>query len=370
MRGVFLFLPILGLIAYGQNPRPSRTANDPQRSGTEGQVRIPDRPSSALFKGQQGKQRAEIHFDPANGVVTLKLLVQDPNGYFIPDLHPDNFVVYENGVRQKNATVEIEHAPVSLAVVLEFGGRYPSVNKILANEASSAGRQLIEMLGREDRVAIWKYADRPELLADFSLDHEKLHTMLFSLQPPSVSEANLYDALVAILERMQQVRGRKAIVLLSSGVDTFSKAPFDEAVKAATVSNTPVYAISLGEILRAAAEVFGPAAPSAHVDWKHAQDKLGEIARASGGRLYSPTTSVDLSGIYDDMIENLKVRYVITYKSSTAQALNSPRTVKVELVNPKSGAPLQILDASGRTIHAHLTLEDSYVPSKAVGSQP
>jgi Ca-activated chloride channel homolog len=370
MRGPTLFLPLLVVFANGQSQRPARTSNDlPPRSTITGQIQIPNRPSDSLFIGQEGKQRTEIHFDPATGVVTLKLLVQDVNGYFIPDLRRDNFVVYENDVKQTNATVEIEHAPVSLALALEFGGRYPSLNKILANQVSEGGRQLIEAVGREDRIAIWKYADRPELLTDFSQDHGKLNTLLSSLQPPSVSEANSYDALVAILGHMREVDGRKALILLSSGVDTFSKAPFDEALKVAAISNTPVYAISLGEMLQRAADVFGTSAPSARIDWKRAEHELAEIARASGGRLYSPSISIDLSVIDDDIMENLKVRYVITYKSSAAGNLDSPRKVRVELLNPKTGGPIQIVDASGKTIHAHVVLEDSYVPSKAAGAQ-
>jgi Ca-activated chloride channel homolog len=371
MRGPSLFLPLLVVFANGQSQRPAHTSNDaPPRAAITGQIQIPDRPSNSLFIGQQGKQRTEIHFDPATGLVTLKLLVQDLHGYFIPDLRRDNFVVYENDVRQTNATVEIEHAPVSLALALEFGGRYPSLNKILANQVFEGGRQLIEAVGREDRIAIWKYADRPELITDFSQDHETLNTLLSSPQSPSVSEANLYDALVAILGRMREVDGRKAVVLVSSGVDTFSKTPFDEALKVAAISNTPVYAISLGEMLQRAADVFGTSAPSARIDWKRAKHELEEIARASGGRLYSPSISIDLSVIDDDIMENLKVRYVITYKSSAAGNLDSPRKVRVELVNPKTGGPIQIVDASGKTIHAHVVLEDSYVPGKAAGTQP
>jgi hypothetical protein len=123
-------------------------------------------------------------------------------------------------------------------------------------------------------------------------------------------------------------------------------------------------------MLQQAADVFGTAAPSSRIDWKRAKHELGEIARASGGRLYSPSISIDLSVIDDDIMENLKVRYVITYKSPAAGNLDSPRKVRVELVNPKTGGPIQIVDASGKTIHAHVVLEDSYVPSKAIGEQP
>jgi hypothetical protein len=181
MRGPIFFLPLLVVFANGQSQRPARTSNEPPpHAATNGQIQIPDRPSNSLFVGQQGKQRTEIHFDPATGVVTLKLLVQDVNGYFIPNVRRDNFVVYANGARQNNATVEIEHAPVSLALAIEFGGRYPSLNKIIANEAFEGARQLIEAVGREDRIAIWKYAERPELITDFSQDHETLNIPLSS----------------------------------------------------------------------------------------------------------------------------------------------------------------------------------------------
>jgi Ca-activated chloride channel family protein len=348
----FLTTLLLGALAYS----------------AAGQVRIPDRPRTSLFRGEQGKQGAEIHFDPATGMVTIKLLVQDPQGYFIPNIRRENFAVYENGVRQ-NADVEIEHPPVSLALVLEYGGRYPGMNKALAMEVSTAARQLFDALGRDDKVAIWKYADRPELLTDFSRDHEKLKESFYTLDPPPISEANLYDALAAVLERMRTVSGRKAIVLISSGVDTFSKTTFEDVLKVARSSDTPVYVIGLGAILRELAELPGSAAPSARLDWRRAENQLQEIARTSGGRFYSPTTTVDLSAIFDDMLEHLKVRYVITYKSSTIGSLDSPRTVRIELVNPKNGGPLHIVDASGRTIQAHVIVQDSYIPSRASRAQ-
>jgi Ca-activated chloride channel homolog len=369
LRSLFA-LSLLSLVASAQNRKTAYAANDrASQPTTAGQIRVPDRASTPLFKGEQGKQRTEIHFDPATGMVTIKLLVQDPNGYFIPNLRRDNFVVYENGVRQNNATVEIEHAPVSLGVLIEWGGRYPGLNKVLAADASISARQLLEVTGREDKIALLKYADRPELVTDFTQDHEKLNDLFYKLDPPGVSEANLYDAIVAVLQRMQGVSGRKAVILISSGIDTFSKARYEDVLKEARAANTPVYAISLAEILRETAELPGIVAPSARFDWKRAEHELQEIARTSGGRFYSPTTTVDLSAIYDDIMENLKVRYVITYKSSTEGDLNSPRTVRVELVNPKTGGPLQIVDASGKTIHAHVVVEDSYVPSKAAGAQ-
>jgi hypothetical protein len=63
-----------------------------------------------------------------------------PNGYFIPNVRRENFVVYEDGIRQQNATIEIEHAPVPLGLLMEFGGRSPAMNRDLGAEVSIASR--------------------------------------------------------------------------------------------------------------------------------------------------------------------------------------------------------------------------------------
>jgi hypothetical protein len=84
-------------------------------------------------------------------MVTIKMLVQDRNGYFIPNLRRDNFVVYENGVRQQNANVEIEHAPASLGLLMEFGGRSPGMNRELGQEVSRASRQLSKCSGAKTK---------------------------------------------------------------------------------------------------------------------------------------------------------------------------------------------------------------------------
>jgi hypothetical protein len=103
----------------------------------------------------------------------------------------------------------------------------------------------------------------------------------------------------------------------------------------------------------------------AHFDWSQPQKVLQAIAEASGGRVYSPESSLNLSAIYDDLIENLKIRYVIRYRSSNNTEINAPRTLRVDLVDPETGAPLKIVDSKGRMVRAKLEVEDSYIPSKA-----
>src|ERR1700749_3173566 len=164
-----------------------------QSAPPTGQIHIPNRATAPLFTGKQGKQKTEITFDSTTGIVTLKLQVQDLNGYFIPNIRRDNFVIYENGVRQENVTCDIEHAPVSLLILLEFGGRAPGFSRMASEKLIGAAEQLLDELGKdkEDKIAFWKYGDKPDKLAVFSENIEKLPLILMGLGAPELSETNL-----------------------------------------------------------------------------------------------------------------------------------------------------------------------------------
>lgn len=307
-----------------------------RQNATPGEVTIPNRPSQPVFQGEQGEHfPSEISFDRSTRTVTIRLSVQDPHGYFIPSLRRENFVFYEDGVKQTNVTVEVEHAPVTLAVLLEAGGRYQQLNAFLRNEIPLVTRPLLDALGLEDKVAVFSYTDRVETLRNFDQPLANLDSVIAQIKAPVFSEANLYDALIDVLNRMKDVNGRKALLLISTGLDTFSHATFDDVLRAAQQSATPVYCIGLDEDARI---LIGTTGPLSKIDWRRAEERLEALARASGGRAYLRESAVDIAGIYDDIMEHLRVRYVITYVSSNPATGGPARTVKVALVNA-NGSP-------------------------------
>ncbi|MGB7280629.1 MAG: VWA domain-containing protein [Candidatus Acidiferrum sp.] len=351
-------VPLKGLPP--QQPTPAT-----QQTRETSPLTVPRRPPAPLYSGEQGEQASEVTFVPLTRTVTAKFHVEDPNGYFLPNLRRENFAVYEDGVLQTNVTVEIEHTPVSVALLLEFGGRYHELNKSLTLEVPGIGRQLLDVIGRDDKVAIFKYGTTLETLADFNTGHEKLDNVFESLSTPGFSEVNFYDSLLAVLARMREVSGRKAIIVVSSGVDTFSKATFEQVLEDARNSAIPIYAIELGHLMRLEAMTYGDTAPFARINWNAAQTQLEALAKASGGRAYDIETDVETPGFYDDIMENLRLRYVVTYVSSNPATAGPPRSIRIDLVDPKTGGPLKIHDATGKLIPAKVFVQETYSPKAA-----
>lgn len=214
------------------------------------ELQVPARPASALFEGVQGEQRTDITFDPDTQAVTVRLMVQDPNGFFIPSIRPGNFAVFENGQRQAHPTVEVERAPVTLAVLMEYGGRYLTLNELLGRDVTLAANQIVGEISRGDRITISGYGDHVQTIFNGDENRDMLPAKLSALGAPPTSETNLYDAVITTLSRLTEVSGRRAMILISSGRDTFSQHTFQDALQAARAAETPIYVVNLAAILQ------------------------------------------------------------------------------------------------------------------------
>ena len=127
------------------------------------------------------------------------------------------------------------------------------------------------------------------------------------------------------------------------------------------------YTIGLVRIIQRETAVYGPTAPFARVDWNGAETFLENLAKVSGGRGYVLESDLTVAAIYDDIMENLRLRYVVTYVSSNPATSGPPRQIRVELIDPKTGQALRIRDSSGKIVAAKVFVQESYSPNDAVG---
>ncbi len=186
-------------------------------------------------------------------LVNLDVCVTDKNGNFIPNLSQKNFRVYEDKVEQKISNFSPTLAPLTIVLLMEFGRTFG----YYADDVVLPAAQFLQMLRPEDWAAVVAYDLKPEILADFTQDKRELYGALSRMRIPGFSETNLFDALKDTLDRLEEVDGKKAILLISTGIDTFSKITFDTILKRVQNTNAVIYCIGMGGLVRGLLDARG-----------------------------------------------------------------------------------------------------------------
>jgi VWFA-related protein len=163
---------------------------------------------------------------------------------------------------------------------------------------------------------------------------------------------------------MSGVEGRKAIVLLSSGIDTFSKTTFDQTRKALQQNGVPIYAIGLMQALRIIAEAR--MSSSQQMDYLQADNQMRTFASETGGQSFFPRFEGEFPTIFQAVHRALRSQYVITYSSSNKARDGAFRKLKVELVNPATNEPLPMKDEKGKPIKYSIVAKAGYKAPRAV----
>ena len=276
--------------------------------------------SDAISREGGTFDQASANFNPETGQVIVTANVPAAEWASTADIGRHSFVVYEDNVRQRVDDVEVTHAPLSIGLLLENGGRYHALNEVIAENVIRAARELLGAINPGDRVTIWTYSDSVQPLETASNDTSGLQRTNLSLPVPPASESNFYDALVATLPRVQEMPGRKVLMVVSSGIDTFSKAGFADVLRAEREAGVPVCVIDMGPLLRSSL-LDESSGPYAHLKWSQATSQLSRIAKVSGCRASTPSSSLEFPAVYDSLLANLGLQYDIRYKS---KALDLP----------------------------------------------
>src|SRR5207248_3945412 len=133
---------------------------------------------------------------------------------------------------------------------IEFNGRFQAFWSYGWYETLQASYGFLETLKPDDNVAVVAFDMRPTILSDFSPDKRKAEEAMARLRIPGFSESNIFDAMTDMADRMSNIEGRKAIVVIASGLDTFSKITFDHCRKSLRVSGGSIFSISILQIGR------------------------------------------------------------------------------------------------------------------------
>jgi len=222
-------------------------------------------------------------FTSETNVVSVDVGVLDNKGRFIPGLPQGNFMVMEDGVPQKVLSFGVSQAPMTVCLLIEFNARFQQYYTETWYQTIMASYGFVETLRKEDWVAVVAYDLRPEILSDFTQDRRKTYQALQRLRTTGFAEANIFDALADMTTRMKDFEGRKSIVLISTGVDTFSKLTYGQARRIIQDNDVTIYAIGMMQLLRMRMDAYGafdgPWGGAARLDFLQADNQLKTFAR-------------------------------------------------------------------------------------------
>ncbi|MEQ1948558.1 MAG: VWA domain-containing protein [Bryobacteraceae bacterium] len=298
--------------------------------------------------------------------VTVDTAVVDNKGHFLPNIPKNYFRVLEDGVPQQITGVTAGEAPMTICMVVEFSNRFQSYYSYTWFQTLNAVYGFTQTLKPEDYVAVVAYDLRTEILSDFTNDRAQTAEALQRLRIAGFSESNMFDALVDTARRMQEIEGRKAILLIASGIDTFSKLTYDKTRKALQDYGVPVYSVGLMQSLREMADARGGMDALSRMDFLQADNMLRTFSTETGGMSFFPRFDSEFPGIFNTINQTLRNEYVLTYSPSNQARDGKVRRIKVQLINPATNEPLRINDDKGKAIKYQIVAKTGYTAPREV----
>ncbi len=294
--------------------------------------------------------------------VSVDVSVLDDHNHFINTLDKNKFRILEDGVPQEITQFGQGEAPMTICMVIEFSGRYQRFWSSGWRETLMASYGFLETLKPDDAVAVVSYDMQNHILSDFSSDKRRAEEAMAQLRIPGFSESNVFDALTDMADRMSNIEGRKAILLIGTGLDTFSKITFDKARKSLQESGVPIYTISTLQIARMMSEARG----ANDMDFLQADNEMRTFSKETGGLSFFPRFPGEYPDIFRQIEASLREQYALIYHPTNVAKDGKFRHIKVELINPDNNQPLRITNEKGKPIKYQVIAKAGYKAPREV----
>jgi VWFA-related protein len=331
-----------------QAPQKKNTRPGDKETATPEQQTAEPAPPDTLSLKEQEVVRVATNIVQVEAVVYHK-----KTGQIVMGLKKENFAIFEDGLQRDVSNFSTPEAPITVAVVLEYsklgqrlgyygsGGQEPGQYEVLRPMAAF----LQQFVKPEDYVSVIAYDMRPTPLTDFTNDPGRLGQVISLLlrNQPAFSEANLFDALKltlaggkadsVVLENseartqeyagMSSIQGRrKAVFLITTGIDTFSKINYDQARKIAQNAGVPIYIIGTGNLfykkyehLLGAEDGLGGATTPGRMTFLQAQNTLRTFANETGGAFFPITFEGEIGTALQSINAMMRNQYSLAYSA-------------------------------------------------------
>jgi VWFA-related protein len=311
-------------------------------------------------KQKKPEQTGDYSISVEVPLVNVDVVATTSNGDIITGLKKENFRVTEDGVAQTITNFAPTEAPITMVLLMEFsqlGYEY------FAYRARNAAFDFLSQLNKDDWVALETYDLRPRIEVDFTRNKQEIREVLARLVFPGFREANLFDAVYDTADRLQDVNGKKSILILASGYDTFSKHSLDQVIKRLRQSDVTIFAVGVARDFFDYYDARGYYGGAARVGYYQAENQLRAFANITGGRAWFPHFDGELPGIFREVAASLRNQYSLGYTPSNKSRDGKFRKIKVELVAP-DGSPLIVQDQKGKKLKYVVYAREGYLAPK------
>jgi Ca-activated chloride channel family protein len=256
-------------------------------------------------------------------LVHVVATVRNQAGNLVGALQKEDFEIYDNGARQDLAVFERQSdQPVSIVLMIDTSG---STGKDLKYETDSASRFLRALFsGGSGRDAVALYGVNADVtqFRDFTHDYMSLEQRFRRLVPEGATA--MFDAILLASRALEKREGRKVIIIVTDGDDTYSKTTSHQALEAAQLADATIYPVVVVPITNEAGRNTG----GEHV--------LTYMAEGTGGRAFLPTLGAELDKAFSEIVTELRTQYMLGfYPHGVAPAKDRFHRLEVRVKRPE-----------------------------------
>ncbi len=267
--------------------------------------------SAALADAQDSPAPTPLVQEPLkvqSELVFLQVSVEDEHGVFLGDLKSSQFHIFDDGAERNVAFFDSVDAPAHIAVLLETS---PAVY-LIQNQHIAAAYALLDGLALDDQIALATYDKSARVALDFTTDRSAVIRALDGMQYfLGMGDLNFYDAVNSSLGWLRASSGKKALVVLGTGLDSSAESRWNALQTELEKTDVSVFTVALGGAVRnfkSKKAVQGPQA-----SFQRADTALREIAKITGGQSYFPVTPDDFVKAYREISAQLRHQYLLAY---------------------------------------------------------
>ncbi len=287
-------------------------------------------------------------------LVNLDVMVTDDEGRILSGLKKGNFRILDNGERRDVQYFSPVSAPITIVMLLEYSS---SSYQYFAFKAAYWGAGFLDHLEQRDWVALVTYDLKPKVQVDFTHNRAEVRSTLSSLGFPGFSDSNMFDALTNTLDQLEYVRGRKSILLISTGANSFSSATLDDVLNRLRRSDVTIFCVGLAE------EEYVRSGGSSS-SYLQSKAWLSAFADRTGGIAYFPRFQGEMPDIFRSVAGFLRSEYTLSFTPPQASQDGRFHRLKVEIIGP-DGQPLKVTDEKGKRHQIKVYAREGYMAPKS-----